>query len=149
MNLYEADLALNADGGTVQFGGQTLHFGQETLAARPALRASDGGRIILGIRPEDFEDAEMVDRDTTGKQLTSEVTLIEALGSEIMVHFDIDAPTVDSGDPDAVEEKHGASNAVGRFQPRSRVQMGETATIAVATENMHFFDADTRQAIWS
>jgi multiple sugar transport system ATP-binding protein len=149
MNLYEATLAIEDEGGTVQLRDQTLHFGQETLASRPALRDADGGQVILGIRPEDFEDAAMVDWDTTGKELTSQVTLIEALGSEIMVHFDVDAPTVDSGDPDAVEEKQGAANAVGRFNPRSRVQIGETITIAVSTENMHFFDAKTRQAIWS
>jgi multiple sugar transport system ATP-binding protein len=149
MNLYEATLAIDDDGGTVQLRDQKLHFGQETLASRPTLRDADGGQVILGIRPEDFEDAAMVDWDTTGKELTSQVTLIEALGSEIMVHFDVDAPTVDSGDPDAVEEKQGAANAVGRFNPRSRVQIGETITIAVSTENMHFFDAKTRQAIWS
>ena len=66
-----------------------------------------------------------------------------------MVHFRIDAPTVDSGDPDATEEKAGAegANAVGRFNPRSTVQMGEVAEVAISTENMHFFDMDTRQAI--
>ncbi len=78
------------------------------------------------------------------------MTLLEALGSEIMVHFRLDATTVDSGDPDAVEEQVGenASNAVGRFNPRSNVRMGETAQITVATENAHFFDAETHRAIW-
>ena len=47
------------------------------------------------------------------------MTLTESLGSEIMVHFRLDAPTVDSGDPDAIEEKTGVdvANAVGRFTP--------------------------------
>jgi multiple sugar transport system ATP-binding protein len=67
------------------------------------------------------------------------------------VHFRLDAPTVDSGDPDAAEEKEGieVANAVGRFNPRSKVRMRDTIDIAVSTENMHFFDASTRQAIWA
>ena len=80
----------------------------------------------------------------------STVNLLEALGSEIMVHFRIDAPRVDSGDPDAVEEAGGetSANAVGRFNPRSMVRPGQTAEIAVSNENLHFFDFDTREAIW-
>ncbi len=148
MNLYEATLSAGESGGSVQLGSQTLSFGPEIFAARPALRGYDGKSLIVGIRPEDFEDAEMVDGDTSGQQLTSTVGLIEALGSEIMVHFDLDAHTVDSGDPDAVEDAESASNAVGRFHPRSRVRMRESVTIAVNTENLHFFDANTRQAIW-
>lgn len=93
----------------------------------------------------------MVDGVPDSRRLTPKVTLIEALGSELMVHFRLDAKTVDSGDPDAAEESSSstAANAVGRFHPRSRARMGDTIDIAVAIENVHFFDNDTRQAIWS
>ncbi len=66
-----------------------------------------------------------------------------------MVHFHIDAPTVDSGDPDAVEEKAGSalSNAVGRFHPRSQARIGDQIEVAISAENMHFFDLETRQTI--
>jgi multiple sugar transport system ATP-binding protein len=148
MNLYEANLELTDDTGIIQLGDQTLTVGREVLDARPALRGHAGKPIIIGIRPEDFEDASMVEHDTEGRQLTSSVRLIEALGSELMVHFDINARVVDSGDPDAVEEAEGNSNAVGRFNPRSQVRMRENVTIAVATENMHFFDPDTHLSIW-
>ena len=148
MNLYEATVQLGESGGTVQLGSQTLSIGPEALAARPALSGYDGRAVILGIRPEDFEDAAMVEYDTSGKQFTSNVNLIEALGSEIMVHFDIDARRIDSGDPDAVEDADPSSNAVGRFHPRSQARMREPITVAVTTQNMHFFDADTRCAIW-
>jgi multiple sugar transport system ATP-binding protein len=68
------------------------------------------------------------------------------LGLEIMVHFTIDAPTVDSGDPDApdVTPVEGQANVVGRFNPRSRVRPRQTVEIAVTTENLHFFDPQTR-----
>jgi multiple sugar transport system ATP-binding protein len=150
MNLYESTVTIDGDGGTVTVGSQTLSLDASVLAARPALRNYDGKRVVLGIRPEDFEDAALATGGGDGRVLTAKVTLLEALGSEIMVHFRLDATRVDSGDPDAVEEAGGdsASNAVGRFSPRSTVRMGETAQIAVSTENAHFFDHDTRQAIW-
>lgn len=147
MNLYEATIEFNDAGGVVQLGSQTLAIGPEVLAARPALR-NHAGSVIVGIRPEDFEDAAMIEHDTAGKQLTSTVSLIEALGSELMVHFNLDARTVDSGDPDAIEESDASSNAVGRFHPRSKVRMRDDVTIAVNTENMHFFDPATHLAIW-
>ena len=112
----------------------------------PALRSYDGKPLIIGIRPEDFEDASMVKE---GVPDTSKVTLIEALGSEIMVHFRLDAKTVDSGDPDAAQESTSATaaNAVGRFHPRSPARMGQQVEVAVSAENIHFFDATTRLAI--
>jgi multiple sugar transport system ATP-binding protein len=150
MNLYESTLTLNGDAGTVSIGSHSLSIDASTLATRPALKNYDGRKIVLGIRPEDFEDAALSQRGGDGRSLTAPVTLLEALGSEIMVHFRLDATTVDSGDPDAVEEAGGdaSANAVGRFSPRSQVRMGETAQISVATENAHFFDHDTRLAIW-
>ncbi len=150
MNLYESTVKINEDSGTVTIGSQSLSLDASVLAARPALRNYDGKQVVLGIRPEDFEDASLATGGGEGRVLTAPVTLLEALGSEIMVHFRLDATRVDSGDPDAVEEAGGdsAANAVGRFNPRSTVRMGETAQIAVATENAHFFDHDTRQAIW-
>ncbi|WP_040492273.1 ABC transporter ATP-binding protein [Ilumatobacter nonamiensis] len=147
MNLYEATVEFDDNGGTVHLGDQNLRIGPEVLENRPALR--DHGKVIVGIRPEDFEDASLFEGDTTGRELTSNVRLIEALGSELMVHFDINARTVDSGDPDAVEESDSGSNAVGRFNPRSRVKMREDVRIAVATDNMHFFDPETHLSIWS
>jgi multiple sugar transport system ATP-binding protein len=146
MNLFEATLALNGDGGAVKLGGQSLSLSPEALAARPGLRNYDGKKLVIGIRPEDFEDAALA--SNVHATLKSQVQLIEALGSELMVHFQVDAETVDSGDPDAVEEAGVTANTVGRFHPRSRVKLGEPVEIAVSTENMHFFDKDTNLAIW-
>ncbi|MFP5488871.1 MAG: ABC transporter ATP-binding protein [Acidimicrobiia bacterium] len=149
MNLYEATITVAGDGGTIQFGANSVPLAPASLEARPALRGYDGKKIVLGIRPEDFEDASLDPNDHP--RITAPVSLLEALGSEIMVHFRVDAARVDSGDPDAVEESsgEGSANAVGRFHPRSTVRPGQTAEIAVAAENLHFFDFDTREAIWS
>jgi multiple sugar transport system ATP-binding protein len=149
MNLYEATVNVAGDGGTITLGGHTLALAPESLVARPALRGYDGKKVVLGVRPEDFEDVEHAPDVREGAVLNAPVHLLEALGSEIMVHFRLDALRVDSGDPDAVEEAGSAANTVGRFHPRSRVRSGETAKIAVAVENLHFFDPDTRLAIWN
>jgi multiple sugar transport system ATP-binding protein len=149
MNLFEGHLSLNGDGGTVKLGSQSLSVAPESLVARPALRNYDGRNVIVGIRPEDLEDVAFASNVRDGATLQSTVQLIEALGSEIMVHFSLDAPTVDSGDPDAVEDASVTANTVGRFHPRSRIRIGDVADIAVSTENMHFFDRETRNAIWS
>ena len=149
MNLFEATVNFSGDVGTVTLGPNVLGLSPECLVKQPRLRDYDGRTLIIGIRPEDYEDAEMAPDMPANQRITSKVTLIEALGSEIMVHFQIDAPTVDSGDPDAAEEKgaRGQANAVGRFSPRSRVRAGDHAEIAISTENMHFFDPDTRETI--
>ena len=112
------------------------------------MRNYDGKRVAVGIRPEDFEDAAMEPDHPDARTLTAPVTLLESLGSEIMVHFRLDAPSVDSGDPDAVDTGDATPDAVGRFNPRSQVRSGQPAKIAVTTENLHFFDFETRQAIW-
>jgi multiple sugar transport system ATP-binding protein len=77
--------------------------------------------VIIGIRPEDYEDAALAPEIPESQRIMSKVSLIEALGSEIMVGAE-------------------GANAVGRFNPRSTARMGQEIEIAISTENMHFFD---------
>lgn len=149
MNLFDGVLSISGDSATVALGSQQLSLGREVLDARPALRAYDGKRVVVGIRPEDFEDAAEASHIPENQRLSVPVKLIEALGSELMVHFSVDAPTVDSGDPDAVETQpvEGQANAVGRFSPRSQVKPGDDISVAVTVGNLHFFDAETRLAL--
>ena len=151
MNLYDAALTADGDSGGVEIGSQRVALSPETLTKRPALRSYSGQHIVVGIRPEDIEDAATAADDSTDRRLRATVKLVEALGSELMIHLAIDAKTVNSGDPDAPEELlgEGVANAVARFSPRSRVGIDENIEIAVAAENMHFFDSQTHDAIWS
>jgi multiple sugar transport system ATP-binding protein len=150
MNLYEGKVSVNGEVGTVTLGNNVIGLPSAAFEKQQRLREYDGKKVIVGIRPEDFEDAALAPNVPESQRITADVSLIEALGSEIMVHFRIEAPTVDSGDPDAVEEREGldVANAVGRFNPRSSVRMGDRVEVAISSENMHFFDADTRQALW-
>lgn len=150
MNLFDGDLRVTDDGGTLQLGSQSVDLGGELFQARPALRNYDGQHVIVGIRPEDFEDSSVASGSPENRRLKGTVRLVEALGSELVVHFSIDAKTVNSGDPDApeVSEIAGAANAVARLSPRSRVHVDDDIDMAVAVERLHMFDAKTHDAIW-
>ena len=105
MNLYEGTVNVSGDVGTVTIGSHVLGLPRACFEKQPRLKDYDGKPLIVGIRPEDFEDAEFATDVPESQRISSTVSLLEALGSEIMAHFRIEAPTVDSGDPDAVEEK--------------------------------------------
>ncbi len=149
MNLFEGTLTLDSggQGGSLTLGSQAISIPSEVLAARPALAAYDGKSLIYGIRPEDMEDASL-DTRPDDQCIHGEVSLVEALGAEILVHFGVDAAPVDSGDPDAVVELGDTAVVVGRFNPRSRIRLRDSAKVAVHAERLSFFDSSTRLAIW-
>src|SRR5438034_5013166 len=57
MNMIAAKLNRSDEGLVVTFGGHRVVVDPEIVRARPALRGYEGGDVVLGIRPEDFEDA--------------------------------------------------------------------------------------------
>jgi multiple sugar transport system ATP-binding protein len=162
MNLVEAQLD-RADGGLVAVaGGQRVTLGDETLSARPGLKGYESRPVILGIRPEDLEDAEL-EPERADQAIEGEVELTEALGSEVMVHFSIDAnPAItdevrelqeDAGTEEglgtpAQEEGGGRTIMVGRFGARSKAAKGQKIRVAVDTRALHFFDPETGLGIY-
>src|SRR4051794_18492838 len=91
MNMVEARLEAQNGGYVAKVGSQTVKIGSEELAARPALAGYAGKEVVLGIRPEDLEDAALATSTPADQRLEGTTELTEALGSEIMVHFAIDA----------------------------------------------------------
>ena len=155
MNMVEATLQSSNGALVANVGSQRVALGQETLSQRPALRDYEGRLVILGIRPEDLEDAELAIDLPAERQLHGEVVLREALGAEVMVHFTIDARPALTEDVrelarDVGEEVEEASTTtmVGRFGPRTRVREGESATVAIDTRALHFFDPATGAGIY-
>jgi multiple sugar transport system ATP-binding protein len=141
MNLYEATLS----GGTLTLGSQSIPLPHELWLTRPSLKGSHDRKVIVGIRPEDMEDAAVTPGPAT---IEVPVTLVEALGSEAMVHMAIDAPWVDGGDPDAVAVIGDTRSAVARFSPKSQVRAGKTACVTIDAAQLHFFDPEARTSIW-
>jgi multiple sugar transport system ATP-binding protein len=160
MNLLEATLQRDNGALKVVTGSQEIPLDQETLTQRPALRAYEGRQVVLGIRPEDLDDSQLAGETAHGGRLEGTVTLREALGAEVMVHFAVDAPVAvtedvkelaeDAGSADRLEARATESSAVivGRFGARSRVRAGEHVDVAVDTRQLHFFDGESGAGIY-
>ena len=157
MNLVDASLDLEGDRMVVTFGSTTLELHDRVLDRRPSLRGYAGRRVVVGIRPEDLEDAAMTADGPRGRRMTATVDLLEALGSEVLAHFTVDAPPVvtddtkelvrDLGTTEQLEAlaAEGTSSFVARLDPRSAARRGAPVELAVDVERMHFFDlADGR-----
>ena len=161
MNFVEA--TLHADDGRlfVEFGGSRLAIEDTVLAERPALRASAGRRVVVGIRPEDMEDPAFVPDAPSDRRIHATVDRREPMGAEVYVHFTVDAPLVltedtrelaaDTGDEalHRLEEQaaRGTNRFIARMHPRTSVRVGDEIDIVVDTSRMHFFDPDTGAAI--
>ncbi len=146
MNLYEGVLSQSDGGASLKLGSQTLAVPADVLERKPGMKQQLGQKVTVGIRPEDMEDASLKPDHPQDQRIKTDVELVEALGSELMVHASIDAPRVRSGDPDAHDEGTVGSSGtplVGRFSPRSRVNRGETIEVAVDAANLYFFDSST------
>jgi multiple sugar transport system ATP-binding protein len=163
MNLLEATLHRGDDGWVATAGDVRLELPASTLSERAGLAAYDGKPVVLGIRPEDMEDASLVADAPAGHRLRAEVDLREALGSDVIVHFavgarpavteDVKELAVDVG-VEALQKvqepaESGRTNVVARLNPRTRAQKGDTIELVVDTTRLHFFDADTGAGIYS
>ncbi len=157
MNLGMGTVLQRGDGLGLKFGATTLALHPGVVADHPALANWVGRDIAVGIRSEDMDDANLVrggpPEDST---LDATVGLTEALGSEIMVHFDLDVPKVVTEDTKLLEQDSGAADTglstdvtrfVASFAPRSRVRFGEKIRVAVDTERLHFFNPSTGIAV--
>ena len=150
MNLRMARLSSGTgpDGGwQLQMGSHVLDLPVRVLDAKPALRGYDGADVVVGIRPEAFEDASVAGEGGR-PSLSAEVSLSEALGSDLLLHFPLDAPSVEAGDPDALEGIEDRM-VIARVHPRSTARPGSAIELSVDVDELHFFDPETEAAIRS
>jgi multiple sugar transport system ATP-binding protein len=162
MNLVEAGIEHHNGRLAVRIGDHTLTLSDELLAFRPGLQSYVGKRLVVGIRPENLEDAALEPDTPDDQKLRGVVVLREPLGSEIVAHFTIDAPPAltedvrelarDVGQESAVKtaaaEGENETVMVGRFGPRTRITSGDTIDVAVETGALHFFDLETSLGIY-
>ncbi|HLI58035.1 MAG TPA: sn-glycerol-3-phosphate ABC transporter ATP-binding protein UgpC [Solirubrobacteraceae bacterium] len=140
MNLYEATMTAGCR--SVRLGTQEIELSDEARSRRPALAAYAERPVILGIRPENLPGAD----DASGPGLRVEVQLVEALGSELQVHFSIDAKRVVAESGEA-EELMTSGAGVARVAPHTSAQAGDSMRLAVDVDALHFFDPETGRAI--
>jgi len=143
MNLAQAEVARENGALVVRFGDEhRLSVPPELLASRPGLAEFDGRPVVLGIRPEDFEDAALVDDPLDGRSITVSLDIREDMGSEVLGHFPVSAPPPQSG---AIEDalgsrelvaaeaeaaRRGARRFVARLDRATRAREGETVRLA-------------------
>ncbi|HCB34999.1 MAG TPA: ABC transporter ATP-binding protein [Acidimicrobiaceae bacterium] len=131
---------------SLELGSARLTLDDSVLGDRPALAGYDGREVVVGIRPESMDDAAFGGDDGRAR-LSATAELTEALGADLLVHFPLDAPAVDSGDPDVLRDLDDETLMVARVDPRSRTRPGDRLELLVDTGRFHFFDPDTRLAI--
>jgi multiple sugar transport system ATP-binding protein len=147
MNLFNGRLVETTQGVAVTFGSLSL-----SLPGRDDLCARVDQDVVVGIRPEDVEDAEFDTAAPADHRLRATVELVEQLGSDVLVHAVTDAVAA-SGDQvaEAVEQAPTStlpgSPLIARCNPRSRPVLGSTIELTVDTRRIHLFDCATGERL--
>jgi multiple sugar transport system ATP-binding protein len=145
MNLVEAELS----DGAVEFAGLRLPLSDDR---RPVGRTS--GKVILGIRPQDFADARTADPGLATIEVDAAV--VEELGSATHVLFTIDAPPVDVDSVRAASDDGERASLLAtdrralftaEVAEGTPVRPGERLTLAIDPARLHFFDPDTSDTL--
>jgi multiple sugar transport system ATP-binding protein len=159
MNLVHGELERSDGGLAVRMGETSLFLDEGTVSARPGLRSFERKTVVVGIRPEDLEDAEVAGEAQEGKRIGAEVEIREDMGSEVYLHLAVDAPPVDAeelrqavGD-EAVEAaemraRERGTPFIARVDRTTRAREGHRIELAVDTRHLHFFDPETGAGIY-
>jgi multiple sugar transport system ATP-binding protein len=143
MNLVEAEVT----GGTVHFGGHALKL--------PDGQTAPEGRVLVGIRPTDFENA--VTADSSLPRMRVRASVVEELGAESHVIFLVDSPRVTTDAVRAAADMHDdeatlfaddqRAEFTARVDSRFPIAPGTEVELAVHTLGLHFFDRETGDVI--
>jgi multiple sugar transport system ATP-binding protein len=151
MNLLECTFSNDAT--VLTIGSQSIALPASVTATRPGLKRYSGERLVVGIRPEDLSIA---GGDPSMASLMCDVELVEALGSELLVHFRTDAKIVNADEkpgaglnqePD-FDDGSAEADCVARVDPRGVVQVGERTSLEFSPDRLEFFDPNSGLAIW-
>jgi multiple sugar transport system ATP-binding protein len=162
VNLFVAGFigspAMNFMAGTIEPEGLRTSIGHIPVsgAVRQALERSNIGReIIVGIRPESFEDAALVSADIRQHGITFQATVdvVESLGAEKYVYFSRDlGQAVNVAELEELARDSGRADTggttetvVARIDPATRITEGETAQLWVDMRAVHVFDPGSGQ----
>jgi multiple sugar transport system ATP-binding protein len=158
VNLFVAGFigspAMNFMAGTLEEGGVTTSIGRLPLSPqlRQALESGNSGRqVIVGIRPEDFEDASLVQAadQAKGVKFRATIDVVESMGSDVFIYFTqesgLTAKTdqlADLAADSGTAELGSAETVTARLDPTTRIKEGESAELWADVSSMHVFDPD-------
>lgn len=161
MNLVKARLRGDGDRIACVFGDgrQSMPLPPRMLAAGSGLGAYRDREIAVGIRPEDLIEASQQNGDAAA--VSADVRLVESLGSDQLVHVDLDGDPVlteevlevarDVDDTSVQPLRSAASSQrvrlVARFTADAAVAADQPVTMAVRPDRLHFFDLETGRAV--
>jgi len=128
MNFFDATLK-EEDGKLVVDTGLFKLDIPDQIADR--YRAYVGKQVVFGIRPEDIHDPDYQPAETVTKIVEANVDVVEQMGNEMIVYFEIDGKTF-----------------LGRLDPRTKARVGMKMGVALNVLNMHMFDIETDEALW-
>jgi multiple sugar transport system ATP-binding protein len=123
---------------------------EDEVRRRLARHEAGSREVVVGIRPEDFEDARLAEDHRGGFTFDAPVEIVESMGSEIYAYFGYEGTDVDAQELRELEEEAGAgevkgmaegSRAVARLDATSDVRPGQKARLWVDTRKLHLFDA--------
>jgi multiple sugar transport system ATP-binding protein len=157
INLVESELARSNGHLEVSLGEHRLAVDDQIARNRSGLAEYVGRNIILGIRPEDFEDTRVEPDAPADRRIRVTADLTEPLGSEVLVHFGTEATGVvssaaaaDVGEDAEVrlgEDDDVSTRLIARVSPKSRIALGQEVELAVDTSRLYFFDPENRETI--
>jgi multiple sugar transport system ATP-binding protein len=144
MNFFSGQL--EADSIKTPMGAIPLH---DELRRRLERHGSGTKSVIVGIRPEDFEDANYAPEGHAGWTFDAPIELTESMGSEIYAHFDFEGGDVETEELRELQEDAGTSDvpqsgasghAVARVDANSAVKPGERTRLWLDVTKLHVFD---------
>jgi multiple sugar transport system ATP-binding protein len=160
MNFASTKIEESGGGYRLKLGDQQIELSDKALSERPKLKEYEGREVIVGIRPQDFEDAEIAKDAPQGSRLKAKMDLVEAIGTETLVHFTINAPVAMTEDmkelaadagTDAktfeARSKEGNNEFVATIDPKSKIKEGSEGELVIDTTRLHFFDPESSQGI--
>jgi multiple sugar transport system ATP-binding protein len=161
MNFVASRLERGSEGtASISVGGQTLAVSREALSQRSDLEGFYGKEVIVGLRPQDFEESRFASGESEGR-LKATVDLVESLGTQTLIHFGVDAPPVDTEEMKELAEDAGGVDVgyddgstaartrfVAEVDPKAQMSRGDEVDLAVDTTQLHFFDPATGAGIY-
>ena len=148
MNLVYGNLS--SEGGEVwaNFAGMKVKVAQRALQRHPGLENHMNERLVIGIRPGDFEHYDAASGPMAEETISITVELTEMLGSESYVHFNLDEAPVITPDIEELLADTGAdasslghtTSFTARVSPDVPANPGQEIRLAMTTGKMHFFD---------
>jgi multiple sugar transport system ATP-binding protein len=155
MNLARGTIDRADSGLEVRLGSMVIPIPAELVRER-GLSGWVGREVITGIRPEDLEGPSEDGAHRDGVKIEAVIDRVEALGSELLGFFTVDAPPATS---EAIAEATGGGleevSLITRegtpfcatFEPRAGTRVGDRVEVTVDTRRLHFFDPDAETAI--